>query len=197
MSVTRRLVEEAKNRQVIVFTHEMVFLAALVQEAEAEGVNYLAHTLWRGGDLQTGVVDQGLPWAGLTTKKRIGSLKERWQKADKIFRTEGQKDYEPLATRLYADLRRTWERAVEEVLLENVVQRFRESVETQRLKRISDVCDADLSAIKAGMTKCSKWEGGHDHSIASSGPMPNPSELEKDIEALDDWVSGVVKRREK
>lgn len=194
-NVAKRLVEEAKQRQVIVFTHEMVFLAAIIQNAESHGVDYFAHTLWRGGDLQTGVVDHGLPWAGLPTKKRIGALNDRWQEINKIARTKGQKEYEPLATRMYADLRRTWERAVEEVLLENVVQRFRESIETQRLKKISDVCENDLTAISNGMTKCSKWEGGHDHSLASASPMPGAAELKQDIEALEKWVASVQKRR--
>jgi hypothetical protein len=132
--VSRRLVEESKARQVIVFTHEMVFLAALLQEAERQGVTYAAQTISRGSDFLSGHVDKGLPWTGLPTQKRINALKQECQRAEKIYREEGQKAYEPVATRMYADLRRTWERAIEEVLLNEVVLRFRQGIETNRLK---------------------------------------------------------------
>jgi hypothetical protein len=68
------------------------------------------------------------------------------------------------------------------------VVRFRESIETNRLKKVGDICDADLAAIEAGMTKASKWEGGHDHASAVDDPVPPPAELKADIDALETWV---------
>ena len=144
-----------------------------------------------------GHVEQGLPWNGLPTRKRIGELKQAWQRADKLYREKGAKEYDPVATRLYADLRRTWERAVEEVLLNDVVQRFRQSIETNRLKKIGDITPADLTAVEQGMTKCSKWEGGHDQALAVNEPLPAPTEVKADIECLETWVASVVSRRNK
>lgn len=194
-NVARRLVEESKTRQVIVFTHEMVFLAALIQEAERQNVAYAPHTISRGSDLMAGHVEHGLPWTGLPTGKRIAALKQEWQRADRIHRDQGSKGYDPIATRMYADLRRTWERAVEEVLLNEVVLRFRQSIETQRLKRIGDITPDDLKTVDAGMTKCSKWEGGHDQALAVNEPLPPPAELQADIALLERWVAEVRRRR--
>lgn len=196
-SVAKRLVEESKVRQVIVFTHEMVFLAALLQEADQQGAIYSTQTLARGGDSLAGCVEQGLPWVGLSTQKRIKALKDRWQKADTVHRTQGTTEYEPMATRLYADIRRTWERAVEEVLLNGTVMRFRQSVETQKLRKVSDITEADLQTVEAGMTKSSKWEGGHDQAIAVNEPLPAPAELKSDLDQLEQWVDGIEKRRKK
>lgn len=193
-SVARRLVEAGRNRQVIVFTHELVFLHALLQEAERVGVPTEPRTLSRDRDYAGRVAD-GLPFNGLSTKKRIGVLRDRWVRAEKAFRTLGQDEYDPQATRLYADLRRTWERAIEEVLLNQVVLRFRPGVETQRLKKIGDIRQADLDAIDQGMTKCSKWEGGHDQPLATNEHPPAPGELEQDIDQLEAWVSAVETRR--
>lgn len=123
-SVARRLVDAARTRQVVVFTHELVFLAAVLQEAELADVPAETRTLARDREF-AGHVTAGLPWHGLPTKKRIGWLRDQWTKADKTFRTEGQNAYDPLATRVYAELRQTWERAIEEVLLNQVVLRFR------------------------------------------------------------------------
>ena len=194
-NVSRRLVEESQSRQVIVFTHEMVFLAGLLQEAERQGVTYSAQTISRGSDSLSGHVEQGLPWTGLPTQKRINALKQECQRLEKILREQGQKAYESVATRLYADLRRTWERAVEEVLLNEVVMRFRQGIETNRLKKIGDITADDLKTVEAGMTKCSKWEGGHDQALAVNEPLPAPSEVKTDLDVLEGWVAEVRRRR--
>jgi ABC-type hemin transport system ATPase subunit len=193
-NVARRLVDAAAVRQVVVFTHELVFLAALLHEAERAEVQAETRTLTRDNEY-AGHVSSGLPWHGVPTKKRIGLLRDRWTQADKVFRTSGPDGYDPLATSIYADLRRTWERAIEEVLLNQVVLRFRQGIETNRLKKIGDITPADLEAVENGMTKSSKWEGGHDQALAVNERLPSPAELKRDIDALESWVSGVVERR--
>jgi hypothetical protein len=50
---------------------------------------------------------------------------EGWQAADKILCDGHQSAYEKEAQFLYGLLRAAWERALEEVLLEGVVERFR------------------------------------------------------------------------
>jgi hypothetical protein len=81
------------------------------------------------------------------------------------------------------------------VLLNDAVLRFRQSIETNRLKKIGDITADDLKTIEAGMTKSSNWEGGHDHALAANEPPPEPAELEKDIELLENWVADVHQRR--
>jgi hypothetical protein len=53
-----------------------------------------------------------------------------------------------------------WERALEEVLLEGVVERFRPGVQTQQIIRIADITEDDCRILDAAMTKCSKWLPG-------------------------------------
>jgi hypothetical protein len=45
------------------------------------------------------------------------------------------------------------------------------------------------------MTKCSKWEGGHDQALAVNEPLPAPSEVKTDIDVLEGWVAAVRRRR--
>lgn len=193
-NVARRLVDAARTRQVVVFTHELAFLSALLQQADEQGVNADTRTLKRDRT-HAGRVETGLPWHGLNTKKRIGAMRQSWVVAEKQFRTVGRGPYDPLATRLYADLRTTWERAVEEVLLNQVIVRFRQSIETNRLKKVGDITQDDLDAVDRGMTKSSKWMGGHDQALALNEPPPEPDELKRDIDALENWVNVVEKRR--
>jgi len=194
--VARRLVQEAKTRQVIVFTHDVVFLLLLKQFAEELGVEQFDQHV-RFLSKGAGVCTEELPWVALPIKKKIGYLKDGWQAADKLFRDGHQDAYEKEAKYLYGLLREGWERALEEVLLGGVVERYRPSIQTQRVAQIADITAEDCRAVEMAMTKCSKWLPGHDQAAAAHAPVPCPTELKADIDALENWVAAVRKRRSK
>lgn len=193
--VARRLVQESKTRQVIVFTHDVVFLLSLRQYAEELGVEPFDQHV-RHQSIGAGVCAEELPWVALSVKKKIGYLKNGWQVADKLSRDGHQDAYEKDAKYLYGLLREAWERALEEVLLGGVVERFRPGVQTQQIAHIADISDEDCKAIETAMAKCSTWLPGHDQAAAARAPVPTPAELKSDIEALEQWVAGIRKRRQ-
>ncbi len=192
--VARRLVEEAKQRQVIVFTHDIVFLLFLknfAQEQQVEQLDQHVRQLRAGA----GVTSDELPWVAMPIKGKIGYLKKEMQSAEKQFRDGEQAAYERDAQYLYGLLREAWERALEEILLCKIVERYRPGVQTQQIAKIADVTDEDCRQLEAGMSKCSRWLPGHDQAAAARAPVPNPDELKADIEALDNWVKAINKRR--
>jgi energy-coupling factor transporter ATP-binding protein EcfA2 len=191
--VARRLVQEAKTRQVIVFTHDVVFLLLLKQYAKELGVDHLDQHVQHLPN-GAGVCVEELPWVAMPVKQKIGHLKNGWQEADKILRDGHLAVYEKEAQFLYGMLRAAWERALEEVLLEGVVERFRPGVQTQQILRIADITEDDCRTLDAAMTKCSKWLPGHDRAAAGRAPVPESGELKADIEALEKWV-GVIRSR--
>ena len=83
---------------------------------------------------------------------------------------------------------------MEEVLLNEVVLRFRKGVETKRLKKVSFETE-DVTAIDAGMSKCSNYTG-HDGAQEANVAPPSPDEMEADINALEAWRKSVLSRRE-
>lgn len=192
--VAARLVEESKSRQVIVFTHDIVFLISLVDHAEKSSVE-LKHQHLRRGYTAAGLSEQGPPYQGMKVSARISYLKDRLQAAAKLHRENKPGEYEQAGGHVYGHLRQAWERAVEEVLLNGTVERYRKSIESQRAKCLGDISDDDCKGLDAGMTKCSKWEGGHDHAAAEGAQFPEPTEIEQDIKALEDWVKAIRKRR--
>lgn len=192
--VARRLVQEAKTRQVIVFTHDVVFLLLLKQFAEEQGVAQLDQHV-RQLSAGAGVCADELPWVAMPVKKKIGYLKNERQAAEKLARDGHQAAYEKEAKYLYGLLREAWERALEEVLLGGIVERFRPSVQTQHIGTIADITPEDCRTIDAAMTKCSKWLPGHDQAAAARAPVPEPAELKTDIEALEDWIAAIRNRR--
>ena len=194
LNVAKRLVEESKHRQVIVFTHDVVFLLALKQYAEESSIEPLDQHVRRQSK-GAGVCADELPWVAMPVKGKIGFLKNRYQAAEKLSRDGNQDAYEYEAKYLYGMLRETWERALEEVLLGGVVERYRPSVQTQKLTPLSDITDADCKTVETAMTKCSTWLPGHDKAAAARDPVPGAAELKKDIDALETWVKGIRDRR--
>ena len=90
-------------------------------------------------------------------KDRIGFLKQTAAPFKKL-QAQSQEEYEGPAADLYGNFRETWERAIEEVLLQDVIQRFRPSVETQRLKRVMiENVDYPLVARNAQVFHMDDW----------------------------------------
>lgn len=192
--VARRLVQESKARQVIVFTHDVVFLLSLRQYADELGVELLDQHV-RHQSKGAGVCAEELPWVALPVKKKIGYLNNHWQAADKLSRDGHQDAYEKEAKYLYGLLREAWERALEEVLLGGVVERYRPGVQTQQIAQIADITAEDCKTVETAMTKCSTWLPGHDEAPAARAPVPLPAELKADIDTLAAWVTTIRNRR--
>lgn len=188
--VAKRLAQEAAQRQVIVFTHDIYFLCLLVEEAKLATVPIATQSLTRRAE-GFGVADPELPFEGKSTSKRIKALKAQRQTIAKLHRDGEEQQYQRQTVDAYFRLRMTWERAVEEVLLREVILRFRKGVETQRLAGVV-VEDGDYAKVYAGMTKCSNY--AHDKALQGGIAVPDPDELLADIMELDAWREGIEKR---
>ena len=114
--VAKRLVLESQKRQVIVFTHDVVFLLLLKQFSEELNVEQLDQHV-RQLSIGAGVCAEELPWVALPIRKKIGFLKNQYQGAEKLHQDGHQGAYEKEASYIYGLLREAWERALEEVLL--------------------------------------------------------------------------------
>lgn len=186
--VATRLVEEGKKRQVIIFTHDLYFLCGLQQEAEKGVVPIQALALRKTSD-GFGVATEKLPFDGTPCSKRTKALKAMHQEVAALHKKGDEDAAADLIRDAYFQLRLTWERAVEEVLLFGVVERFSEGISTQRLRDV-EVRDADYSAVDAGMTKCSKY--AHDGASKGHVSPPSPDELLADIDGFDKWRLDVI-----
>ena len=192
--VARRLVREADGRQVIVFTHDIVFLLLLKQFADEQNVAQLDQHV-RQLSTGAGICAEELPWVALKVAKRVGHLRKLLQDAEKLYRDGHQAAYDRDAALMYGLLREAWERGLEEVLLGGIVERFRPGVQTQHVSVIADITVEDCKAVEAAMTKCSKWLPGHDQAAAARADVPDPASLGADIGLLDGWLAGIRRRR--
>jgi hypothetical protein len=168
---------------------------ALRQLAEESGLEPLDQHVRHLMNGAAGVCRDELPWVAMPVRKKIGYLKSCWQEADKLSRDGNQDAYEKEAKYLYGLLREGWERALEEVLLGGVVERYRPGVQTQQLGDIADITAEDCKTLETAMAKCSTWLPGHDKAAAARAPVPGPAELKADITSLETWVNAIRTRR--
>jgi hypothetical protein len=173
-TIAKRLVKEAKERQVIVLTHDIVFLLDLQFYADSESVDHVSVSMRRNGD-KVGLIKPELPWIALDVKKKVGYLKNELPVLKKA-ESGDQDDYRNKVKLWYMLLREAWERAVEERLFKGVVQRFNKSIQTQRL----DAVDINPALI-------SKWL--HDMAAGMNPAVPKNAKLETELKSLEDFIT--------
>lgn len=178
--IAQRLVAEAERRQVIVFTHDLPFMLDLIEQAEQRDTAPLVEGIWRFG-ASVGRVDERPPFSAMKFRQRVNVLTDRVANWDNQPTPASADDAWRRVCDLYADMRTTWERAVEERLFRGVVQRFQREVKTLKLRDV--VVSEDLvAAIEAGMTRCSLFV--HDAPAGTRTSLPTRMRLAQDVEQL-------------
>ena len=184
----RLVTEAAAGRQVIVFTHNLLFFSEVMALAAANSPNavpVLTNIVRKATDRGFGVIEEDdEPWEAKTTNKRIDLLHEKIKELDAIVDKDGDA-YRQGVEGFFTDLRETWERLVEEVLLSKVVERYGSDVKTQSLKRVV-VDDADYKTIFWAMKRVSE-RSGHDMAAAKNTPVPKIEDLKKGVTELDKY----------
>ncbi|MFB3818966.1 MAG: hypothetical protein ACE147_14980 [Candidatus Methylomirabilales bacterium] len=122
----------------------------------------------------------------MSVGERLTALRNDLLKARQALKDAGREQYELMAMDIYRRLRQAWERAVEEVLLNSTVVRFNDSVQTQRLKRLTDISDTDVQTVTKEMSRCSDFF--HDEAGVLHASPPDPDVIEDDITRLAAWV---------
>jgi len=187
--VVTRLVELAKTRQVIVFTHRLSLYGALEEAArKVEGAwksQHLEQLCLQSFSGTAGhLIDQ--PFWSANTKKANNILLTRLDRAKKTGEESGPQPYEELAQGICSDFRKLLERTIESDLLNEIVKRHRRSVMTQgKLERLSLISPNDCQFFDTLMTKYSSYE--HSQSTEMPVQIPEADELQKDIQALKTW----------
>jgi len=190
--VAKRLVREGSDRQIIIFTHDITFLCRIQKECDEQGVP-IHKAAVQSGPQGYGVCNPpySVPWEAMKVPERVQHLYLRCKEAEKEYDATHIDKYRDLSRDCYDLLRQCWERAVEEVLFNKVVERFDPEVNTKSLIEVS-VTDDDYVKIEHAMAKCS--EVMHDTAAAANKPMPPPEELRQDIGSLNTFVQEIRAR---
>ena len=179
--VAERLVAEAKDRQVIVFTHDLVFLSEARYHAMKSGTPIRVLGIRRGPNGFGSLDPDGEPWLAKHLPARRQWLTEQIARLKKMH-ADASPDYEVQLRFFYDRLRETWEKFIEERLFAQVISRFQPQVQTLRLN--AAVIDDDLvSQVYFGMSEVSSYTG-HDRPMGKGGALAEPTECEKHLAAF-------------
>lgn len=192
--VAERLVEESANRQIIVFTHDMVFVNDLHDKAVREAIPMKLVSLSRG-PAGTGMVTDGLPWQHAGIHDRVDKLEKAAREARKLYDADDEEGYRDAAVKIYDRLRATWERGLEDVAFAGVIHRHRDYIDTKNLKRVTAIEDTDVETFRRNFKKCSDLVEAHDPSRARDGTVPPPDDILADIKTLRDWAESIKNRQ--
>ena len=172
-----------------------VFFSEVMSQAAAIAPNpvpVLTNVVRQAADLSFGVIEEDCePWEAKTTNKRIILLTKKIKGLEAIA-DKGGDAYRQGVEGFFTDLRETWERLVEEVLLSRVVERYGSDVKTQSLKRVV-VNDEDYKTIFFAMKRVSE-RSGHDMAAAKNIPVPSINDLKNEVAELNDYRDKLRKR---
>ena len=183
--VAERLAEEACQRQVIVFTHDIIFFNELCGAAENKGIEPVTIALFGDKEAAGKIDPAGMIWKGLNVSRRIGKLKNDFAPLPKLL-TTSPADYEYQVKNLYGRLRDTYERVVEEVIFRDIVRRGTDVIKTQELRYVT-LSDALAIRFHEGMTRANTYS--HDNPASDTVGIPQPDDFTADIAALEKLVA--------
>ena len=190
-AVATRLVEEAKSRQVVVFTHDLAFLYAIHQAAAEAQVTMRTQALARTAQ-GTGVPVDGLYPEAMSLNDLIKHL--RTLANDVKTMDVNDPDRRGRVADCYDLIRAAWERVVEATLLCSTVGPFEKDVHTQKLRGV-EVTDEDHKTVFWAMKRASSIVEAHRKPAAGgTTTLPKDTDLMADIDALDAYHRATAKR---
>jgi len=189
--VAERIVKVASERQVIVFTHDLFFLVTLREEARRRGIGWSTSMVVKSRR-GAGVVVGDTPWEAKKFSALVGALRNQCQQAHAAERNGNLVTFGALQSQICTDLRKTIERAVEEVLLREIVMRYRRQVHVSNLRELDAIEKDDLELLDRLMTRYSSYE--HSQTPESRVPPPSIDQVERDVEDLDAWAKAFRKK---
>lgn len=182
--IAERLVEESERRQVVIFTHDITFFMELKTICDRKSIEMGTQTIRKIVN-QSGCISKVIPWQSMSVKERIKRLNGDLQSLQKMEKEGDVDNYFYRAKEWCELLRESWERSVEEILLNDAIQRYNPCVQTQRLAKAPFTTEL-YSEVETGMTECSAWV--HDRARALNGETPTTSELKIFIDTFNDFV---------
>lgn len=129
--IAQRLAIEAGQRQVVVLTHDIVFMSQLAKHAERNQIPVVAHWMKQINGIPGCVEDNTSP-----KLSSLASLKNDSLEAVKNFASLGAKEQERALGAGFDYLRSACEALIEEVLFAGTIQRYDDQIRVQNLEEV-------------------------------------------------------------
>jgi len=188
--IARRLVEEASIRQVIVFTHDSIFLRAILDESEQRSVPYASGRLdWKHN--RPGHYFSDIPWMSSKVSDRLDALEKKLGQIKRQRNPQTSQEDKDSIGIWYDFFRTTVERIVEERLLNGCVSRFEEYIDIGSLTKCKCIDPSDIDEVQRLFGVASDCVVAHDHSAGHCADYPSCDEMREHLEATRRLVESI------
>lgn len=198
-AIAKRLAEEGRKRQVVVFTHDLPFLfllrnaCAQVDDPSLKTDIALRHIQKRQNS--PGHCRNEAPDKAQDAKTRLAQMRKHLTNTRILYdRDPDSTDWLINARGLIDSLRQTWEAAVEDAI-SPVLRTFASKVNTKGFAKLSAITDADANTMRQHYGQCSELL--HKASDALNPKAPTPDVVEIELNAMEKWSVAVSDRQAK
>jgi len=191
--VAARLATLAESRQVVVFTHDVSFVADLKREANGKSVQIAERSVTRSraDERKPGTCSTAHPWKAKDVPARLDELTRGLARIKKECGTWDQKAYEDAVAIWAGNLSETWERIFSQEILGSIVAEGGLEVRPMMVKVLARFSDTDHKEFEASYSRVSQWTKRHDKSALINYVAPEVNALEEELNSVTVWFKRV------
>lgn len=196
--VATRLASLAETRQVVIFTHDISFVADLKREAKGIGVQLAERSVVRprGAGKKPGACGKQHPWKARDVAERLGDLRTELARIKKECGTwDDTTTYENEVATWAGNLSETWERIFSQEIVGPILAEGGLEVRPMMVKILVRFTESDESEFQASYGRVSQWAKRHDKSGVVNYVAPDVSTLEEELARVANWFARVKKYR--
>lgn len=191
--VASRLATLAGSRQIVVFTHDVSFVADLKREANGKGVPIADRSVVRSraDEKRPGACTTKHPWKAKDVAERIGDLRHVLARIKRESGRWDDAEYEKEVADWAGSLSETWERIFSQEIVGPVLAEGGLEVRPNMVKILARFSADDEKKFQASYSRVSQWAKRHDKSAMVNYVAPEIDTLESELEQLDSWFKRV------
>ncbi len=195
--VAARLSRLAARRQVIVFTHDLAFVADLKGSAAARDVRVAERSVERSSidEGKPGICTTGHPWKAKDVGTRLGELESELARLKREAKEGSITLYEERAALWAGRLSETWERIFSQEIVGLILAEGGLEVRPRMVRILACFTDEDYREFDASYSRVSKWAKRHDKSVHVNYVPPRISNLEEEFQQVKTWFKRIRQYR--
>jgi hypothetical protein len=191
--VATRLAALAENRQVILFTHDVAFVADMKREAGARGVSVAERSVMRSraDERKPGACVTTHPWKAKDVPARLEELRQELGRMRRECSTWEDKQFEDAVAVWAGNLSETWERIFSQEVVGQVLAEGGLEVRPKMVKVLARFSDQDHQEFDGSYGRVSQWAKRHDKSVAVNYVAPDIDKLDEELRLVESWFKRV------
>lgn len=187
--IAKRLADESNTKQVIIFTHDLVFVSSLIEHCKDLNIQHDCHWIENSDGNLPGKI-----WLRNTPSyekdyKTSGKAQKYYEEANKL----PPESKEDKIKHGFAALRTSYEAQVVFGLFNGVVQRFNERVSVDSLRNVS-FTDEIRDELLDSFSQCCRYMEGHSHSDKYAYKKPALDNLKEEIDRFNSIKNKISKK---